>query len=224
MAGIAGRKARAYRATIGTKVDATDALTDGAMYIVNAKGGTSALDSALPLGRPFIANGTITLATGDECYPVTWADDPFCILKDKSTSASKGTLEVTTDCEDLRSYISDELPSQTLSFSGNVPTDNDVYKEVESHFEPVVTGDGAGAYTVKDLTHDPMWFVLDYTSRGRASGDDIALKLIPVQFTGFSPNATMDGVQDFSIDGQDAGGVVIGDDTIYGGKVYDVEA
>lgn len=222
MAGLAGRLALAYRATIGTKVDATEALTDGAMYIVNAKGGTSALDASLPLGRPFIANGTITLATGDECYPVTYADDPFCVLKDKSTSASKGTLEVTTDCEDLRSYISDRLPSKTISLSGNVPKDNDVYKEVESHFEPVVTGDGAGAYTVKDLDHDAMWFVLDYTARGRASGEDIALTLVPVHFTGLSSNATQDGVQDFSIDGQDAGGVAIGDDIIYGGKVYDV--
>lgn len=219
MAGISGRLAKAYRGTVGTLAEALDALTDGGLYFIVSKGETSALPASVPVGYPFIANGTITLATGDSCYPLAYADDAFCIVKDKSVSASKGTYDVTTDCDDVRTFISDRLPSETLSLSGNVATDNDVLKAIEAHFNYVVTGDGAGVYTVKDLDHEPMWIVLDYTVRDRVSGENIKMKVIPVLFTGLSTNAPSEGIQDFSVDGQSAGKDELGN---YGAVIYDV--
>ena len=225
MAGIAGRKAKAYKGTVGTLIDtAATELTDGAVYFIKAKASTSSgLPADIPVGYAFIANGTVTIAEGDEVYPLTYADDFFCILKDKSTSASKGTYDSTTDCDDGRTYISDELPSETISLSGNFDLSNStsvaILKAFEAHFNVVVNGDGAGAYTVNDLDHDPIWMVLDYTTRGRVSGENIALKVVPILPTSFNKNANAEAIQDFSIDGQNAGQDELGNK---GTMIYDI--
>jgi len=166
---ISGKQCVVHSADIGEAVTSGD-LDAGAWYIVDAKGGSS----NLPLieGAVFRTNSAIALVTGDVVRKI--ALTKMCV-GNFSTSASKGTIEVTDSCSGGNTqYISDGFMDLSgsidafLKFDSTSRSMGAETKALLGRFFDVATDDGSGTYTLTPKNDDELIILalLDSTAVG----------------------------------------------------------
>lgn len=151
-------------------------LADDSWYKVKAKGVSSALPAHLipqALFRtPAFSNNAITLAAGDEVYPMTLSE--YCKV-DVEISAEIGVIETTDSCD----YpYNTSIPDGFTGLSGSIntmmrfddETDElvDVTKDFLVKFYDIVEDDGEGTYTFrpKDDSDLLLMMLLNKDARG----------------------------------------------------------
>ena len=197
---LAGRKCWVSTGVKAATITNPTALVVGDWYIISAKGGATTLPAAILVDYPFRATTALVPAAGDILYPITWTQ--LCVAKDKSVAYAKGELDATSDCDDIADYISNELPEQSFTFTGNNAAAQDIIQVLENRFSIVATDDGAGTYTFDEVDNADFWLKIDYSQRDRASTDDVKAVVGPVIFTSFDKSAPQNGIQDFSANGR----------------------
>lgn len=210
---LSGAKTIAYQVTRGTVVTTGD-LAANTWYEVKAYA-TSA--SALPgddIGTVFKSPDTtataITLAAGDEAYPLTLTR--IC-KTDADVSAEEGAIEVTDDCEEgYTAKILDGFKEISGSLGGFATFDDatgelqtsplEIFKRFFNHIDD----DGEGTYTVTAAANEKLLlFIL--MNRDAAVGQKQNWLIIPVYFTSLGAGSGLKDAQKRDINWVKAPGV-----------------
>lgn len=144
-----------YNAVKGTLVT-TGALTINTWYKIKARASSGSALPALSVGSvfktPMFSTDQITLAVGDEVYPLTLTE--VCKV-DVEVSGEMGTIDSTDSCN--YPYVAN-LPDGFTNLSGSIGTMlrfdedtheiEDVSKDLLVKFYDVVEDDGEGTYTI----------------------------------------------------------------------------
>jgi len=190
----------AYRATFGTEIT-TGVLPDDAIYVVTAVGGTSGFPAALPGGDGiavgdilFVEDGvTITLGTGDKVMPLVRTK--LCDLSSWSMQFSKEEIDVTTLCEDIKTYRTGKADMQG-SINGlfvlGTTDDKDGFLR---QFIDIVNQDKATNWT-KYNQEESILFGLFYVNE--KPGADRVLVAAPFQLFGMNLGGEMGAADSFS--------------------------
>ena len=162
-----GYAAKVYRAARGSKVTSGD-TTANLWYEVAAVGGSSALPSGVSEGSVFKSPDTsstqITLASGDEVYPLTLTE--VC-KTDATFEAEEGVIEVTDDCESgYTAYITDGYADIKGTLGGFIKLDDDSgeLKDDTEHFLgkffDIHTDDGEASYSYTAKSNEKMLLMM----------------------------------------------------------------
>lgn len=210
---LSGAKAIAYQVVRGTAVTA-GALTANTWYEVKAYATTA---SALPgnaVGTVFESPDTsataITLASGDEVYPLTMTR--IC-KTDADYTAEEGAIETTDDCEEgFTAKILDGYKEISGSLGGFATFDDstgqlqtgalDIFKRFINHTDD----DGEGVYTVTAASNEKLLlFIL--MNRDATIGQKQNWLIVPVYFTSLGAGAGLKDAQKRDISWVKAPGV-----------------
>jgi len=207
---IQGNKAILFNVTKGTLFEGTGALplTANTWYLISS---AIAVAPELPLGvgyifKEAIAAGVLTPKVGENVYPLTFTK--IC-KADLSLSPSKGTVDVTDDCEaGYNAYISDGFTeisgSANAFFKENDPLGGMAAGQLAfmQRFFDLVTDDGAGVYTFTAKNDDDMILAILKNSH-RVAEDDVQIWiLVPVILSGITLDAPLKGAQTFNFNFQ----------------------
>lgn len=211
---IQGNKALLFNVTKGTLFQGTGALplTANTWYLIN-----SAITVApeLPFGVGYMfkesnAAGVITPKVGEDVYPLTFTK--IC-KADLSLSTSKGTVDVTDDCQEgYNAYISDGFTEITGSanafFKQNDPSGDMVSGQLDliKRFFDVITDSGTGTYVLTPKNDDDLILAILKNSNKIAANDVQIWVLVPVILTGITLDSPLKGVQSFNFNFQKAQG------------------
>lgn len=191
-----------YNAVLGTLVD-TGALTAATWYKIKAFGTSSALP-ALKVGSVFKTpedvGDAITLATGDEVWPITLTE--ICKV-DVEISGEMGTIDATDSCD--WPYMVN-LPDGFVNLSGSINTmlrfDEEteelvaVTKDFLVKFFDIVDDDGEGTYTMTPMDDSDLLLMILMNSRNIAAGIVENWIITPAVLTGNSmPIAMKDALK-----------------------------
>ena len=153
-----------YSAATGTLVTSGTTLTDDTWYKINV---TASVGSALPalddgaiFKTPQNSANAITLASGDECWPLTLTE--IC-KADVEFSGEMGVIETTDSCD--YPYTAN-IPDGFTNLSGTINTmlrfDDDTDELVSvtmdflKKFYTIVQDDGEGTYTITAKDDDDL--------------------------------------------------------------------
>lgn len=168
----------------------TGALNPNAWYEVNAVGGSTALpayaEETTRFKTPDTTATAITLASGDEVYPLT--DEQLC-KTDMSISTEKGVLDVTDDCGDGSvEKVLDGVVDIKGTLGGFTKFDavtgkiKDMTKTILQKFFNFVEDDGEGTYTFTAKDDNPL-IVSICLNKDAAAGEFQNWLLIPIIIT-----------------------------------------
>ena len=198
-----GNHGLAYLLTKGIKVTTGD-LVAGTWYYVVAKATES---SALPVrvGLPFPAASALTLASGDEVYPLTMSMLGFA--RGKNLSASKNVTDATTDSSNgVSEQLSDGIVAMSGSISGHneIPAANSAQEKIIQMFQ-TYGRDIEGTITVTELSTPVSLLMIDWTARrispsGPSAGDQAEIDVMPVIFTTKNTDSDYGSVKGFNCD------------------------
>lgn len=212
---ISGKQAVLYSAAKGALIEGTGsvALANESWFMI---AGIKAVGSELPiqkLGAIFKTGATahaITPAVGDNVYPLTLSQ----ICKgDLSVSGTKGTIDVTDDCEGpYNAYIVDGFTDLSGSFNSFLKFNDPAggiaatQKAILSRFMDIVDDSGAGSYVVTDANDDDLILQVLLDSAPATVGLVQSWMNIPCILTGVTMDKPLKGVQNFDITWQKAQG------------------
>lgn len=205
---ISGKQATLYNSVKGTLIegDGLTALADVSWFMISAVASTG---SALPIGEigaifktPDSGNA-ITPATGDDVFPLTLTQ--IC-KTDLSVSETKGTIDVTDDCEgSYNAMIVDGFTDISGSVNGFMkfvdPTGGlaTTQKEILSRFFDIVDDDGAGNYTVTSQNDDDFILQILMDATKTATGEIQSWMNIPAILAGTVTDKPLKGVQNLDL-------------------------
>lgn len=174
---LSGAKAYAALSTRGAAVD-TGALDPNAWYEIKEVGASSALPIEVITAvfeTPDTGETPITLASGDEVYPLTITQ--IC-KTDADVSFEEGTIDVTDDCEN--GFVAEILDgfkkiSGTLNGFSKFDDDSGTLETntlaLFQRFINLVTDDGTGTYVVTPASNEAV--ILFILLNKNAAVDDI---------------------------------------------------
>jgi len=166
---ISGKQCVVHSADIGSAITSGN-LDEAAWYLIDTKGTSSSLP--LEVGSVFRASTQITLVTGDSARKI---DLTKMCVGNFSTSASKGTIEVTDSCAGgYTQYIIDGFVDLSgsidafLKFDSSTRSLGSETKSLLGRFFDLATDDGSGTYTLTRKDDDELIILalLDSTAEG----------------------------------------------------------
>ena len=201
MANIALAGAKTYAATSvrGTVVTSGD-TTENTWYEIKALGSSTALPIE-KVGAVFRSPDgltQITLAAGDEIYPLTLTK--IC-KTDAEVNFEEGVIDVTDDCEEgFTAEILDGYKKISGTLNGFAKFDDDTgeletqSEEIFKKFINLVTDDAAGNYVETEASNEALiLFIL--LNKNAAVGDIQNWVIVPVIFTNFGSGAALKDAQ-----------------------------
>jgi len=198
-----GRKSLAYILEPSSTETSTGTLSTGDIVVVSAKASTSSIFGDVPLYNFFIANKSLTLASGDKCYKCT----PHFLgqATGKTVSASKNTTDVTIDYDAKTNNVTDGVVTLSGSISGSFVTEtlastsgvNILKKRFGNITE--ISAQGAATYEAA-ATDEKDILMIVWNGRDAAADDYIEFEIIPVLFTNLSKGGQYNSPQSFDVD------------------------
>ena len=199
-----GANSQLFNAVKGTKVT-TGALTENTWFKISEVAATaSALPvvASQPVGSIFKspkgAGDAITLAVGDEVWPLTLTE--ICKV-DVEISGEKGTIDTTDSC-DYPFNVS--IPDGFTNLSGSINTmmrfDDStdqlmpVTQEFLARFYDIVEDDGEGSYTLTAKNDDDLIMFLNLNKEQVTPGNYETYFITPAILTSVANNAALKDV------------------------------
>lgn len=209
-----GKQAILYSGAEGALVEGdgiADLADDSWFKIVDI-----ATASELPIGEetaifksPKNAANAITPAEGDDVYPVTLTQ--LC-KTDCSISTSKGSIDITDDCDDgYNSYIPDGYSDISGNINGFMKF-NDTgglatgHKALLARFFNIVDDDGEGTYNVTSKNDTKMLLFILMNSDDTTTGNVETWLIVPVILSGTTTDKPLKGGQNLDLTFQKAEG------------------
>lgn len=198
---LSGLKTIAFKSTRGVKVD-TGALDPNTWYEIAAVATTG---STIPIGEisgvfksPDTSAVAITLAVGDEVYPLTL--EQIC-KTDTEITAEEGTIDVTDDCSGgYNDMILDGFATISGSLNGFLKF-NDETGELESgvaeilgRFFNTISDDGEGAYVVTAKENESFLLFIGL-NKNAGIGDTQNWIIVPVLLSSLGTGAALKDAQ-----------------------------
>lgn len=190
-----------YSAAKGALVT-TGVLTADSWYKINAFATSASALPTMDIGSifktPKNTGDAITLASGDEVYPLTLTE--VCKV-DLELSGEMGTIDTTDSCD--YPYTTN-LPDGFTALSGSIntmlrfdeETDTivDVSTDLLGKFFNVITDDGEGTYTVTDMDDTELILMIFLNGKTSATGKVENWLITPAILTSVSANVAMKDV------------------------------
>lgn len=196
---LAGSKAYANSSVRGTLLTSGDTIAN-TWYEIKALAAVTALpiDVVSAVFRSPDGVTQITLAVGDEIYPITLTN--VC-KTDADVTFEEGSIDVTDDCENgFDAMILDGFKKISGTLNGFSKFDDDSgtlstgTEEVFGRFINIVTDDSAGVYVETKVTNEKLLlFVL--MNRDAEVGDIQNWLIIPIIITGLGTGAGLKDAQ-----------------------------
>lgn len=220
---LSGLKTMAMKATRGVAV-ITGALDPNVWYEIKA---VAATGSTLPIGEvsgvfrsPDTTSTAITLAVGDEVYPLTL--DQVC-KTDAEITAEEGTIDVTDDCENgFNAMILDGYKTISGTLNGFLKFDDETGElvtgasEIMSRFFNVVSDDGEGSYVVTAASNEKFLLFMAL-NKDAGVGDVQNWLIIPVLLSSLGTGSGLKDAQKRDLSWTKAQGYV----SLYKRTVFD---
>ena len=198
---LSGQKTIAFKSERGVAVT-TGALDPNTWYEIKAVADTG---SSLPIGEesavfktPDTGSTAITLAVGDEVYPLTLTR--MC-KTDAEITAEEGTIDVTDDCENgFNAMILDGYKTISGTLNGFLKFDDETGElitgasEIMGRFFNVVTDDGEGVYTVTAAENE-KFILFICLNRNAEAGDIQNWIIVPVLLSSLGTGAGLKDAQ-----------------------------
>ncbi len=196
---LAGPDGKLQSGKFGTPITTGD-TTAGVWYRIVAKGGATALPTNAPQGYLVKTPSPITLAVGDSVEP--WEGVDFCDVQSWSMEFEKASIDVTTLCDDVRTYRAGKT-DLTGSLEGVMTVGiTDAEGGFQNQFVTIAKLDAAQTspddYKVYPAQGAAIYAFL-YTDKTNVTGEEETLYFLPLELTGFSASATSgDDAQTFT--------------------------
>ncbi len=195
-----GSKTIAYKAQRGTVLTSGD-LTAATWYEVKSVGDTTALPTGMSVGSVFkspASGSAITLAAGDEVYPLTLVR---MFKTDAEISAEEGTIDVTDDSvSGYSASILDGYRTISGSLNGFAKVDDATGEltsdtsEILGRFFDTITDDSAGVYTFK-ATENEKFLLFYCLNKDAPSGGVQNWLIIPILLSSLGTGAGLKDAQ-----------------------------
>jgi len=197
---ISGKQCVVHSADIGDAVTTGD-LDAAAWYVVDAKGTNSNLP--LEVGSVFRTNTAITLVSDDSVREITLTK--MCV-GNFSTSASKGTIEVTDSCSGgYTQYISDGFVDLSGSIDAFLKFDSinrslgTETKALLGRFFDISTDDGNTTYSLTSKNDDELIILALLDSTATGTGKKETWMGFSAILTGVEMGKEIKGAQNFNM-------------------------
>lgn len=192
---LIGSDGALYAGKYGTPVIEAAVLEKGTFYRVDAIGAATAFPADVEVGYLVQGDGVITLAADDVASP--FEGTPYCDITTWSMDFSKAEVDVTTFCDDNKTYRASKYDDITGATEG-IMTEGitDQPEAIMNHFV-TIADETTGTYTISPKDGEELIAQL-YTDEGGDVDEVISFYFLPIVLTGFSASAGGDEAQTFS--------------------------
>jgi len=181
----------------GPELTDGDILSSDKSYVIDAIDPTnSVFPPGAEVGYLYDATQDIPLAAGDICRH--FSGTKLCDIQSWSMDFSKAEVDVTTLCDETKSYRASKYDDITGNLEGVMTTEiTDAPNGLLNQFVTIVEQDGDTSMTIMPKEGVEVYAQL-FTDNTEVSGEVTGYYFTPIVLTGFSASAGGDDAQTFS--------------------------